>query len=246
MYRFLIAFALVILPLGAAEFTVYLTPPELGANGRGLSSLADLNIDVGGQSIPMELVEGRQSIAYPCKAGEEIVFFRVANDEKKTRTPVVSTTMPAGADKGLLVLSSKAAAYRITPFWFSAADLRKGSGIFVNLTEQELALVTGDKKVQLFPGKRWNLEMPDAGAALVPAHVQIYARKPDAESGVVRLLDRQVGLPKDDTGIFMILPKQEGYVTLLTLESGGLRDVQAKDALFKKLNPKSDQANASL
>ncbi|BCU79396.1 hypothetical protein llg_41110 [Luteolibacter sp. LG18] len=244
MYRTLVALAFSVLPLWAAEFSVYLTPPEMNANGRGLSAVSDLNIDVDGVAIPVELVEGRQSITYPCKAGAEVAFFRVTNDDKKTRVPVVSTQIPTGVEKGLLVLAPSAGGYKVTPFWFSSSDLRNGSGIFVNLTSRELGIVAGEKKIQLAPGKRWSLEGRFTGnEMLVPTHVQIYARKPEAESGLVRILDRQVGVPKDDTGIYMILPKQEDYVTLLTLECSGLRDVQAKEALGKKLNPKGDQAN---
>jgi len=253
MYRHLLSLLLVVLPLHAAEFSIYLTPPDLSANGKALASVADLQIDVAGQAVPLELVEGRQSITYPCQAGTVISLFRLAQDQAKTRTPVVSCSMPQDAAKGLLVLSPTADGYRISPFWFTTSELRNGSGLFVNLTTRDLGIVCGEKRVQLAPGKRTDIEGKFHGSeALVPTHVEIFARGGQGGAELVRLLNRQVGVPKDDTAIFMILPKQEDYVTLLTLECSGLRDAQAKDALIHRIAPKEAaaklpaQANASL
>lgn len=228
----------------ASEFSVYLTPPELSGNGKSLASIGDIHIDVNGKAIPMELAEGRQSITYPCAAGSNVQFFRVAKDEKQTRTLVASTAVPASAEQGLLVVSPGAeGGYRIVPFWFSGTEAKKGSGVFVNLSGRTLGLVCNGQRTKLLPQSRMTVAGRfSSGQTLVPTRVEIFGQT-DADSvEITRLIDRRVGIPQDDTGIYIILPKQENYITLLSLEGGGLRDPIAKAALKKQLPPDPDAA----
>lgn len=235
MIRHILLPLLCLIAAHAGEFSVYLTPPELTENGTALTSVDDIHIDVNGKAIPIALTEGRQSIAYPYAAGAEIQFFRVANDQ--TRTLIVSTSVPAGAQQGLLVLSRGAdGAYRIAPFWFSGQETKKGSAVFVNLSGRQLGLVCNEKRLKLMPESRAIVAgLFSSGQKLVPTRVEIYGQTNDGSTDLIRLIDRRVGIPSDDTGIYMILPKQENYITLLALESGGLRDPIAKEALQKQL-----------
>jgi hypothetical protein len=228
----------------AGEFSVYLTPPELSENGKALASVGDIHIDVNGKAIPMELVEGRQSIAYPCTAGGNIQFFRVAKDEKQTRTLVASTAVPASAEQGLLVVTPGAeGAYKLAPFWFSGEESKKGSGVFVNLSGRPLGLVCNGQRAKLLPQSRVTVAGRfSAGQTLVPTRVEIFGQTDADSDDLTRLIDRRVGIPQDDTGIYIILPKQQKYITLLSLEGGGLRDPIAKDALKKQLVPQSVSA----
>lgn len=221
----------------AAEFSVYLTPPDLTENGKSLSTVGDLHIDVNGSAIPMELVEGRQSITYPCAPGASVEFFRIANDGKQSRTRVASTAVPASAKQGLLVLSPAAGdGYKVVPFWFSSSETKNGSGVFINLSGRSLGLVCGDKRTKLLPEKRWSVagEFP-GGLMLASTRVEIFGQTDATSTKVTRLIDRRVGIPKDDTGIYIILPKQQNYITLLAFEGGGLRDPIAKAALKRQL-----------
>ncbi len=221
----------------AAEFSVYLTPPELSENGKVLASLTDLHIDVNGKAIPMELVEGRQSIVYPCAAGASVQFFRVAQDLKQTRTLVAATEVPPTAQQGLLVVSpARTGGYQIVPFWFSASEIQKGCGIFINLSGRPLGLVCNGKCTQVLPQKRWSVSGTfSSGQSLASTRIEIFGQTDAKSQELIRLLDRRVGIPQDDTGLFVILPKQEHYITLLSLESGGLRDPVSKAALRKQL-----------
>lgn len=231
----------------AAEFSVYLTPPELTENGKSLATVGDLHIDVNDKAIPMELVEGRQSIAYPCASGSSVEFFRVADDEKQTRTRVASTAVPADATQGLLVLTpASGGGYKIIPFWLSSSETKKGSAVFVNLSGRPLGLACNDKRIKLLPKSRWIVEGKFTGSQmLVPTRVEIFAQADAVSRKIIRLIDRHVGIPKDDTGIYLILPKQENYVTLIFLEGGGLRDPVSKAALQKQLtsDPRSTSIN---
>jgi hypothetical protein len=238
MFRHILPF-LFIVAANATEFSVYLTPPELTENGKALATVGDLHIDVNGKAIPMELVEGRQSITYPCAAGASVEFFRVAKDEKQTRTPVASAVVPATATQGLLVVSPAASGdYKIIPFWFTSSEAKKGCGIFVNLSGRPLGLACNGKRTKLLPQSRWIVQGQfDSSQMLAATRVEIFGQT-DAESPeITRLLDRHVGLPKDDTGIYIILPKEENYITLLSLEVGGLRDPVSKETLKKRLTP---------
>lgn len=228
----------------AGEFSVYLTPPELSENGKALAAVSDIHIDVNGKAIPMDLVEGRQSISYPCAGGANIQFFRVADDEKQTRTPVATAAVPASAEQGLLVLTPAAnGTYKIAPFWFSGEETKKGTGVFVNLSGRALGLVCNDQRVKLLPQSRMSVAGKfSAGQRLVPTRVEIFGQADADSTEVTRLIDRRVGIPQDDTGIYIILPKQEKYITLLALEGGGLRDPIAKDLLKKQLVPQSTAA----
>src|SRR6478609_2308019 len=227
----------------ASEFSVYLTPPELSENGTSLASVSDICIDVHGAAISMALVEGRQSITYPCVAGEKIQFFRVSNDGKQTRTLIASADVPASAEQGLLVVSPDAeGGYKIVPFWFSGAEAQKGSGVFVNLSGRTLGVVCNGQRTKLLPQSRMTVAGRfSSGQTLVPTRVEIYGQTTAKSAEITRLIDRHVGIPQDDTGIYIILPKEENYISLLALEGGGLRDPIAKDALKKKLasEPKS-------
>lgn len=228
----------------AGEFSVYLAPPELGENGKSLVSVGDVHVDINGKAIRMELVEGRQSIVYPCGTGGNIQFFRVAKDEKQTRIPVATTTVPSSAEKGLLVLTPAAdGAYKISPFWFSGGETKKGTGVFVNLSGRALGLVCNDQRAKLLHQSRVTISGRfSQGQTLVPTRVEIFGQTDEDSTNLARLLDRRVGIPQDDTGIYIILPKQEKYITLLSLEGGGLRDPIAKDALKKQLVPPSSPA----
>lgn len=226
----------------AAEFSVYLTPPELTENGGVLATVGDLHIDVNGKAIPMDLVEGRQSIAYPCAPGTSVAFFRVADDEERTRTRVAATAVPADATQGLLVVTPAAeGGYKIIPFWFSSSETRKGSAVFVNLSGRPLGLACNGKRTKLLPQKRWIVNGKFSGSQmLVPTRIEIFAQSDTNSGKITRLIDRHVGIPKDDTGLYVILPKQERYISMLTLECGGLRDPVSKAALKQQLalNPK--------
>lgn len=221
----------------AAEFSVYLTTPELSENGKVLASVGDIHVDVNGKAIPMDLVEGRQSITYPCAAGTTIRFFHVARDEQQTRTLVATTAVPASAEKGLLVVSPGSEdAYKIVPFWFTGAEMKNGSGIFVNLSGRALGLVCNGKRTKLAPHSRTTVTGSfSSEQELLPTRVEIYGHTDADSTELIRLIDRRVGIPQDDTGIYIILPKQAKYITLLSLEGGGLRDPIAKDALKKQL-----------
>lgn len=225
----------------AGEFSVYLAPPELSENGKALASVGDIHIDVNGKAIPMDLVEGRQSIAYPCAAGGNIQFFRVAKDEKQTRTLVATTAVPASAEQGLLVVSPAAeGTYKIIPFWFSGEESKKGSGVFINLSGRALGLVCNGQRAKLLPQSRLTVAGRfSSGQTLVPTRVEIFGQTEPDSAELIRLIDRRVGIPQDDTGIYIILPKQEKYITLLSLEGGGLRDPIAKESLKKQLVPQS-------
>lgn len=231
----------------AAEFSVYLTPPELTENGRVLATIGDLHIDVNGKAIPIELVEGRQSIAYPCAAGSGVELFRVAKDGKETRVRVAATAVPATAAQGLLVVSAVAGGgYKIIPFWFSPSETKKGTAIFVNLSGQPLGVACNGNRSTVLRNGRWIVDGRfGAGQTLAPTRVEIYGRTDAGSAEITRLIDRHVGIPQDDTGIFIILPKQESYVTLLALEGGGLRDPVSKAALRKQLAPDSNVAAAA-
>jgi hypothetical protein len=226
---------------GASEFSVYLTPPELSENGKPLASVSDICIDVNGTAIPLALVEGRQSITYPCVAGENIQFFRVSKDEKQIRTVIVSSAVPASAEQGLLVVSSGAeGGCKIVPFWFSSAEARKGSGVFVNLSSRTLGVVCNGQRTKLLPQSRMIVAGRfSSGERLVPTRVEIFGQTAADSVEITRLIDRRVGIPQDDTGIYFILPKQDNFITLLSLEGGGLRDPIAKEALKKQLPPDS-------
>lgn len=225
----------------AGEFSVYLTPPELLENGKALVAVGDIHIDVNGKAIPMELVEGRQSIAYPCAAGANIQFFRIAEDEQQTRTVVATTAVPASAEQGLLVVTLGAeGAYKIAPFWFSGEESKKGSGVFVNLSDRALGLVCNGQRAKLLPQSRVTVAGRfSSGQTLVPTRIEIFGHTDADSANLTRLIDRRVGIPQDDTGIYIILPKQRKYITLLSLEGGGLRDPIAKEALKKQLIPQS-------
>lgn len=243
MHRLFLALILAALPLHAAEFSVYLAPPEMNANGRALASVGDLHISVNDQAVPIQLVEGRQSIAYPCNPGAKIELFRVANDEKKTRSVVASAAMPGNASSGLLVLSATESGYKVAPFWFSSADLVDGTNVFVNLSGQTLGVVVGEKRMQLKPGIRWVFKGEFKGEQVLALNqVQIFARRGDSSSALARIMNCQVGVPKDDAGICLILPKNGNRVTLLNLERGGLRDASAKEELGKKIGLKGTSA----
>ena len=228
----------------AGEFSVYLAPPELGENGKSLVAVTDIHIDINGKAIPMDLVEGRQSIVYPCATGGSIQFFRVGKDEKQSRIPVATTAVPGSAEKGLLVLTPAAdGAYKISPSWFSGDETKKGTGVFVNLSGRALGLVCNDQRAKLSPQSRVTISGRfSAGQTLVPTRVEIFGQNDADSTNLTRLIDRRVGFPQDDTGIYIILPKQEKYITLLSLEGGGLRDPIAKDALKKQLVPPSSPA----
>ena len=233
----------------ASEFSVYLTPPELSENGKTLATVGDIHIDVNGKAIPMELAEGRQSITYPCAAGETVQFFRVGNDEKQTRTLVASTAVPATAEQGLLVVSpAPEGGYKIVPFWFSGAETKKGAGVFVNLSGRTLGVVCNGQRTKLLPQSRMTVDGRfSSGQSLVPTRVEIYGQMAADSSEITRLIDRCVGIPQDDTGIYIILPKQDKFISLLSLEGGGLRDPIAKAALKKQLpDPKVAAAPASV
>lgn len=221
----------------AAEFSVYLTPPELSENGKVLATIGDLHIDVNDKAIPMVLVEGSQSITYPCAAGAKVEFFRVANDEKQTRTRVASTAVPGDATQGLLVLTPVAeGGYKVIPFWFSGTEAKKGSAVFVNLSGRPLGLVCNGAKTKLLPQKRWIVDGKFTGSQmLVPTRIEVFAQTDASSRKITRLIDRNVGIPKDDTGLYVILPKQENYISMLALECGGLRDPIGKAALKKQL-----------
>ena len=223
----------------AGEFSVYLTPPELSENGKALASVGDLHIDVNGKAIPMELAEGRQSITYPCAAGSSVQFFRVAKDARQTRTMVASTAVPASAQQGLLVVSPTAGGgYKINPFWLSGEESKKGSGVFVNLSGRTLGLVCNGQRSKLLSQSRMTVAGRfSPGQSLVPTRVEIYGMNAGDATELPRLMDRFVGIPQDDTGIYVILPKQESYITLLSFEGGGLRDPIAKAAFQKQLPP---------
>lgn len=223
----------------AAEFSVYLTPSELTENGESLTTVTDLNIDVNGKAIPIDLVEGRQSISYPCSAGTNVELFRVADDERQTRTRVAATAVPAGATQGLLVISPAAEdRYKIIPFWFAREEVKKGSAVFVNLSGRPLGIICNGERIKLSPNKRWIVSGKfDGKQMLVPTRVEIFWFSEDNPKEPKRLIDRRIGIPKDDTGIHIILPKQKSYITLLSFESGGLRDPASKAALEKQLPP---------
>lgn len=238
MFRRILPFLIIVAAHGA-EFSVYLTPPELTENGKTLATVGDLNIDVNGKAIPMELVEGRQSITYPCAPGASVQFFRVAKDEKQTRTQVAATAVPADASQGLLVVTPAAeGGYKITPFWFNASETKKGSAVFVNLSGRPLGLACNGARTKLLPQKRWIVSGKFTGnQTLVPTRVEVFGQTDESPGKVTRLLDRHVGIPKDDTGLYVILPKQENYISMLAMECGGLRDPVGKAALKLQLGP---------
>ena len=232
----------------AAEFSVYLTPPELTENGGKLANVGDLHIDVNGKAIPMDLVEGRQSIAYPCAAGSSVTFFRVADDEEQTRTRVATTAVPADATQGLLVVTPAAeGGYKIIPFWFSSSESKKGSAVFVNLSGRPLGLACNGKRTKLLPQKRWIVNGKFTGSQmLVPTRIEVFAQSDASSNKITRLIDRHVGIPKDDTGLYVILPKQEKYISMLALECGGLRDPISKAALKRQLTLDSKIAESAM
>ncbi len=228
----------------ANEFSVYLTPPELSENGKSLASINDICIDVNGTAVPLALVEGRQSITYPCAAGGTVQLFRVSKDEKQTRTVVASAAVPASSERGLLVVSPGADGdYKIVPFWFSGEEAKKGSGVFVNLSGRTLGIVCNGQRTKLLAQSRMTVTGQfSSGETLVPTRVEIFGQTAADSVEITRLIDRRVGIPQDDTGIYIILPKQDKYITLLSLEGGGLRDPIAKEALKKQLPPDSKAA----
>lgn len=218
---------------GAAEFSVYLAPAAAG--GTTLAVRDDLHIDVQGKAVPLRLKEARQSIAYPCAAGGTLGFFRVTGQgDAAVREVLASTPVPAGVVRGVVVLAPRDGKLVVTPMWWSASDLRHGSGVFVNLAGRELGLACAGRKLRLLAGRRVTVDAKPAGdAALAPVRVEIF----DATGGTDprRILDQSVAVPRQDTGIYLIVPKQEKYVSLLVLEAAGARDPAARESLKKAL-----------
>lgn len=220
----------------AATFSIYLTAPAGPApEGAMLEVREDLHIDVNGTVIPLRLKEARQSIEYPCATGARMDFFRMAT-ESSEREVLGSVTVPTEAGKGLIVLAPRDGKLAVTPMWWTAAELKKGSGLFVNLSGRALGLSCAGQRIGLLAGKRWAVSGKfGPGVELAPIRVEIFDRRDGTEFS--RILDQSVAIPKDDTGIFLIVPKLGSYVSLVVLEAGGTRDPIARDALAKGLAP---------
>lgn len=224
-------------PAAAATFSVYLTPRASSPTSphSALEVRDDIHIDVAGKAIPLSLKAARQSIAYPCVAGGTIEFFRqIEKDGQIHRERLGSARVPASAANGLVVLAPGDESLAVTAMWWSAAELRDGHGICINLAGRDVAIACGGSRVRLESGKRWSfaMEFPDQ-ATLAPVRVEIFA--PTDAGGLTRLLDQSVAVPKNDTGIFLILPKLERYVTILPIEAAGARDPVATGALREVL-----------
>lgn len=223
----------------AAGFSIYLAPPAGPATEDAtLDVREDIHIEINGKAIPLRLKEARQSIEYPCAAGAVLNFFRM-NGEGTGREILCSVRVPAQAAKGLIVFAPRGGKLVASPVWWSASDLKKGTGLFINLSGRELGLSCSGQRVRLMEGKQWAVpgKFSD-GVELTPVRVEIFDQRSGTE--VVRILDQSVAIPKSDTGIFLILPKLGSYVSLLVMEAGGARDPAAREVLAEALAADGD------
>lgn len=228
---------------GAAEFSVYLVPVSHDGSPQATLGLReDLNIDVNGKTIPIHMKEARQTITYPCAAGGTVQFFRViAKGDQKVREVLGSTAVPDGANTGVIVLVQRDGKLVVNPLWWSSSELDKGTGVFVNLTGRDLGLVCVGKRQPLKANKRLQVSLKASGAETIRStRVEIYAQG-EPKGAIQRILDQSVGIPQHDTGIYLIIPKMNDYVTLVPLEAGGLRDPIAKEELRKVVAEAKDE-----
>lgn len=221
--------------LQATGFSVFLVPEKGAGRTDSLSVRKDLYVEFSGAVVQLRLKEARQSIEYPAVAGSRLAFFRLNGEGE--REVLASCSVPQGAAKGVVVLTPHAAGLRIRPFWWESTDLRKGHALFVNSSDFDLVVECGAERFPLRRGRQESIRGRFQGdETLRPTRVVI-SRLRVAQGGkkLVRVLDQSIGIPREDTGVYIVLPKLKDYVSLLPLEPSGARDLDTIKDLKEQL-----------
>lgn len=61
---------------------------------------------------------------------------------------------------------------------------------------------------------------------------------------VVKVLNRTVVIPRDDTGLFLLIPKQGDYLSVIPLMASGVSNPDREADLKKELPPPKEDASA--
>lgn len=224
------------------RFSVYLAP-GVAKSGRKLTVVDDLHYGLGEQHIPIYVKEGRQSIEYPYQGGGKLILFRLeTRDGEPARVPVVSVDVPSSAKQGVLVLvPEEGGRFQVKPLWLGAGRLAKGRGVIYNLAKRDVLMVFGGKRKEaLKAGQQFVVDgkaLGDSGVSMTKLDVYVQKKR---ESGMdtVKVLSRSIMIPQDDTSLFLLVPKQRDYLTLLTLSAGGADDPARQAELLKNLPSK--------
>lgn len=224
------------------QFSAYLLPGKsAGPEGRTLAVTSELHYALGESAVPVYLKEGRQSIEYPYRGPRTLNLFRLTTkDGESVRVPVVSTTIPSGAKKGLLILDGSEGRLQVRPLWLGASRLGRGKAIIYNLAGRDLGLVFGGKERRsLKTGKSTELKGKfGTGDEYGFTKLEVYVmKKRETKVTPMKVFNRNLAIPREDTAIFILVPKQGEFLSLLTLNAGGADD-PARVAELKKYLPK--------
>lgn len=225
------------------QFSVYLAGGADGGNKENtLSVVRDLHYAMGERAIPLYLKQYRQSIEFPYVGPRTLTFFRVDDSgEEIVRKVVCETTIPSGAKKGVMVMvPGKDGTFKLRPFWVKSGGLKKGRGLVYNLSGNTVGLVVdGKTRVGVKDGGRAEVmgrfkSGEDFGYSKLEGYL---SRERRGKATSVKVLNRSVVIPRDDTALFLLIPKQGDYLTVIPLMARGVTDPDREEELKRALPP---------
>jgi len=239
------------------KFTlVYLHHQESSSDFRKIKGL---HFSHGKVDVPLEIKAFRQSILYPYHGGQQLSLYKLeTNAEGETvRVPVVSTMVPAGAERGVLVLSEAQGKLQIRPFWFKRGELSQGAR-FVNLWKTKMLLTRdgGNKKLlnangfldikPSFKGEQIPSYVKLDGYAPVPKTVTLKDGTKKKTVKTVKMLNRNLAIMKDRPLLVIAYQKNKFSSSMKALSLNGQMSVNQYQELYKllpHLKPKVEKEN---
>jgi hypothetical protein len=129
-----------------------------------VNNLSSLTYLKGAEQVEVELPRMNLSKRYECVVERELVLGNIRTiDGKPEVEPLARAEFPAGdlQEAVLLFLPAPAGSklpFHVTVFNFDRRSLAGGETLFVNLSDQEIAGLFGDRQLALSPGKVAKLE----------------------------------------------------------------------------------------
>ena len=232
-------------PPARIGFSIHVLPGETSETGPGgLARLENLHYLHGETAVPLQLVEGRQSMLYPYAGPKRFSLYR-GTPSAENQTTLWSAEIPADAKTAVFLLQPSATALRVIPYWLNAEDLQK-PGLLVNLSPTALGIqLEGSGRFLLPPRARHTLRPRfDNGSNHAYQLLEAFAPDGKANPGYTKILETNQFFPAGETQLNLLIPTSaSSEITLLNLSAAGVASKTAREEL-EKILPSLRQPNA--
>lgn len=224
------------------KFSVYLLPSARESADSSFKRVKDIHYTFGDKNIPLSLKEARQSMAYPYTGPSKLSLFHIeSKNGEESRLPLCSTSIPAGAKYGVLILHArKNGKYGITPYWYNNKDLN-GDAHLINLTGKTMAFKIKEAKKPLIVKHKGNAKLKgkfdgkNGDAALLFLDGYIQTKRGNGRVVATKAVYTNLLLKKNDANLVLLLPKQRKTVRTLSLNAKGVPNKRTLSELQKYL-----------